>query len=93
MKDLEHPLEDMDVVLGSFAPEDHLHVAGADDPLGMGRGERTGAWGEVGPGVDHELIEPELHPSRPSFGGLQHLGQDVLIGSKQVAREVQPMRK
>ncbi len=91
VEDLEHPLEDVDVVLDDLAARDDLHVAGQLDPPGMGRGELAEPVAQVGPGAVDVLVEPELHPRRASLGGLQDAGEDVAVGAEDVVGEVEPV--
>ena len=91
VKDLQHPLQQLDVVLDLLAAGNDLNAASRLNPLAM-PGEKLL---DLGPqrriGGIHVGIDPELDASRTGAGRLQHVRQDLLVGAKNVLRKAQPM--
>ncbi len=73
VEDLEHPLQDVDVVLDRLATGGDLDVARPLDPVGMSLGEVAEPPLQVGPGAGDVLVDPELDLGRPVARRLEDL--------------------
>ena len=79
VEDLEHALQDVDIVLDRLAAHDDLNVTRVFDSSGVPRRERADLGFEVGLRLGDVLVEPELHPRWPVLRRFEHLREDVLI--------------
>lgn len=89
MNALEHPLDDVDVVLDGLAAGDCLDVARHGEAVGMAADEGANPRLEIGLGLGDVFVEPELDACRLISRRLEQVGQDLLVGAEDVLRKPQ----
>ena len=88
---LEHPLEQVNIVLDRLPAGNHLNVAGHPDavPVRPHEGPQSGLQFRMR--FADMLINPELHARRLVAAGLEQIGEHLLVASEDVAGEADPM--
>jgi hypothetical protein len=93
VEDLQHALEDVDIVLDGFATGDDLNVPRPLDSVWVASAECSQALLQLRLGFGDMLVQPKLDASPPAFGRFQDAREDALIVAENVACKVKPMRK
>ncbi len=91
-KDLQHPLQHMNVVLDRLAARDPLDVAHPRHAVGVFVAETADLAQQPRTSSAEVVIQPELDPGPPVAGGGQQVGQHILVRGEHVAGKPQPVQ-
>ena len=93
LEGLQHPLQNAGVVLERLAPGHDFGITRLDQMPGVPPAERFEPPGQIWPAANDATIDPKLNLDRTRAGALQDIGQHILFGAKNVAREPEPMNE
>jgi hypothetical protein len=91
VENLQHPFEDMDVVLHGFAAGYHLRIANHLKTPAYFRRKRMQSLAQIRVGSCDMFIQPELNSGDPRFGRLKQIRKTVRIDTKHIIGKSQAM--
>ncbi len=89
VKDLQHPFQDVNVVLDFFATGDKLDVANASKAVGILIAEGLHIADQIGLFSVDFVVQPELHATSSIAGRHQDIGQNLSIFPEDISRKTQ----
>ena len=93
VKDLEHPFQNMYVILHGLATGHDLRIADDQKSLIVSASERMKSLAKIRVGIRDMFVKPELDAGGAGFGRFEQIRKDVRIGTKHIAGKSQAMRE
>lgn len=91
MKDFQHPLNDMNVILDGFAPWNNLEISVDLDAAQVAPGKQMNSMSQLRIRIQHTLINPELDSRNTTLRSFQQFDQHILIVAEDIASHAKSM--